>query len=68
MIPLENVRDYYVALTFLFTAMQENHPMCVLEAAGAAGLPMFCVTNHNITAYDAGRRCIIAKTDDEFLS
>ena len=39
-IPLESVRDYYVAAdVFVLPAMQENHPMCVLEAAGA-GLPI----------------------------
>jgi 1,2-diacylglycerol-3-alpha-glucose alpha-1,2-galactosyltransferase len=39
-IPHEKVRDYLLAAdVFCLPAEQENHPMCVLEAAGA-GLPI----------------------------
>lgn len=39
-IPHEKVRDYLLAAdVFCLPAEQENHPMCVLEAAGA-GLPV----------------------------
>ncbi len=65
-IPLENVRDYYVAAdVFVLPAMQENHPMCVLEAAGA-GLPIIL---RDIPQYNDTFKgdAVMAKTDDEFL-
>ena len=65
-IPLEDVRDYYVATDlFVLPAMQENHPMCVLEAAGA-GLPIIL---RDIPQYDDTFKgdAVMAKTDDEFL-
>ncbi len=65
-IPLEAVKDYYVAADlFVLPAMQENHPMCVLEAAGA-GLPIIL---RDIPQYDDTFKgdAVMAKTDDEFL-
>ena len=65
-IPLEAVKDYYVAANlFVLPAMQENHPMCVLEAAGA-GLPIIL---RDIPQYDDTFKgdAVMAKTDDEFL-
>ena len=65
-IPLEAVKDYYVAAdVFVLPAMQENHPMCVLEAAGA-GLPIIL---REIPQYDDTFKgdAVMAKTDDEFL-
>lgn len=65
-IPLEAVKDYYVAADlFVLPAMQENHPMCVLEAAGA-GLPIIL---RDIPQYDDTFKgdSVMAKTDDEFL-
>lgn len=39
-LPLDKVKAYYHAAdVFMLPAMQENHPLCVLEAAGA-GLPI----------------------------
>lgn len=65
-IPLEAVKDYYVAADlFVLPAMQENHPMCVLEAAGA-GIPIIL---RDIPQYDDTFKgdAVMAKTDDEFL-
>lgn len=65
-IPLEAVKDYYMAADlFVLPAMQENHPMCVLEAAGA-GLPIIL---RDIPQYDDTFKgdAVMAKTDDEFL-
>lgn len=65
-ISLEAVKDYYVAADlFVLPAMQENHPMCVLEAAGA-GLPIIL---RDIPQYDDTFKgdAVMAKTDDEFL-
>ena len=65
-IPLEAVKDYYVAAdVFVLPAMQENHPMCVLEAAGA-GLSIIL---REIPQYDDTFKgdAVMAKTDDEFL-
>lgn len=48
-IPLEDVRKYmHAADVFFLPAEQENHPMCVLEAAGA-GLPIIL---RDIPQYD----------------
>jgi 1,2-diacylglycerol-3-alpha-glucose alpha-1,2-galactosyltransferase len=48
-IPHEKVREYlFAADVFCLPAEQENHPMCVLEAAGA-GLPIIL---RNIPEYD----------------
>lgn len=66
-IPLEAVRDYYAAAdVFVLPAAQENHPMCVLEAAGA-GLP---IVLRNIPQYNDTFRgyAQMANTDDEFVS
>ena len=66
-IPLDDVRDYYVAADiFVLPSVQENHPMCVLEAAGAE-LP---IVLRDIPQYDDTFKgdAIMAKTDDEFLS
>ena len=65
-IPLDDVRDYYVAADiFVLPSVQENHPMCVLEAAGAE-LP---IVLRDIPQYDDTFKgdAIMAKTDDEFL-
>lgn len=49
LIPHEEVRDYLAAAdVFCLPAEQENHPMCVLEAAGA-GLP---IVVRDIPEYD----------------
>ena len=66
-IPLDDVRDYYVAADiFVLPSVQENHPMCVLEAAGAE-LP---IVLRDIPQYDDTFKgdAIMAKTDDEFLN
>lgn len=48
-VPHETIRDYLVAAdVFCLPAEQENHPMCVLEAAGA-GLPIIL---RNLPEYD----------------
>ncbi len=65
-IPLEEVRQYYLAAdVFVLPAMQENHPMCVLEAAGA-GLP---IVLRDIPQYNDTFRgdALMAKTDKEFI-
>ena len=63
-IPHDDVFDYYrVADAFCLPAEQENHPMCVLEAAGA-GLPIILrdIPEYNDTFADDAIRC----NDDEF--
>lgn len=65
-IPLKEVRKYYlVADVFVLPATQENHPMCVLEAAGA-GLPIIL---RDIPQYNDTFRgdALMAKTDKEFI-
>ena len=66
LIPLEDVRKYYAAAdVFVLPAAQENHPMCVLEAAGAS-LPIIL---RDIPQYDDTFRsdAIMAATDQEFI-
>ena len=66
-ISLDDVRDYYVAADiFVLPSVQENHPMCVLEAASAE-LP---IVLRDIPQYDDTFKgdAIMAKTDDEFLN
>lgn len=65
-IDLEEVRQYYHAADiFTLPAEQENHPMCVLEAAGT-GLPIVLrdIWNYRDTFYGGA---VMAKTDDDFL-
>lgn len=65
-IPLEDVRQYYHAADiFTLPAEQENHPMCVLEAAGT-GLPILLrdIWNYQDT-FKGG--AILAKEDASFL-
>lgn len=65
-IPHDDVFDYYaVADVFCLPAEQENHPMCVLEAAGA-GLPIILrdIPEYNDTFADDALRC----QDDGFVS
>ena len=65
-IPLEDVRNYYLAAdVFTLPATQENHPMCVLEAAGA-GLPIIL---RDIPQYDDTFRgdVMMASSDEEFI-
>ncbi|OYX43387.1 hypothetical protein B7Y94_01605 [Candidatus Saccharibacteria bacterium 32-49-12] len=67
LIPLHEVRQYYAAAdVFVLPATQENHPMCVLEAAGAS-LP---IVLRDIPQYDDTFRgdAIMASTDEEFIS
>lgn len=64
-VPLSEVRKYYLAAdVFVLPAMQENHPMCVLEAAGA-GLP---IVLRDIPQYDDTFRgdVYMAKKDSDF--
>ena len=66
LIPLEDVRKYYAAAdVFVLPATQENHPMCVLEAAGAS-LPIIL---RDIPQYDDTSRpdAVMATTDREFI-
>ena len=66
-IPLKDVRTYYLAAdVFVLPAIQENHPMCVLEAAGA-GLPIIL---RDIPQYDDTFRgnVLLAKTDTDFIN
>ena len=66
-IDLEEVRQYYHAADiFTLPAEQENHPMCVLEAAGT-GLPIVLrdIFNYHDTFYGGA---VMAKTDDDFLT
>lgn len=65
-IPHDAVRDYLAAAdVFCLPAEQENHPMCVLEAAGA-GLPIILrdIPEYNDTFKDDAIRC---KTDKSFI-
>lgn len=65
-IPLEQVLYYYQAADiFTLPATQENHPMCVLEAAGA-GLPIVLrdIFNYQDT-FKGG--AILAKEDGDFI-
>ena len=65
-ISLEDVKKYYLAAdVFVLPAMQENHPMCVLEAAGA-GLPILL---RDIPQYDDTFRgnVMMASTDQSFI-
>lgn len=65
-IPLESVRAYYLAAdVFILPATQENHPMCVLEAAGA-GLPIVLrdIPQYQDTFSDAA---LLASADEEFI-
>ena len=58
-IPHEKVSDYLAAAdVFCLPAEQENHPMCVLEAAGA-GLPIILrdIPEYNDTFGDDAIRC-----------
>lgn len=67
LIPLEEVRQYYAAAdVFVLPAEQENHPMCVLEAAGA-GLPIVLrdIPQYNDTFSDSA---IMASTDEQFIN
>lgn len=64
-IPLEEVKQYYAAANlFILPAEQENHPMCVIEAA-ASGLPIILrdIPNYKDTFKDD---IMLAKTDTEF--
>lgn len=64
-IPLEQVKKYYaVADLFILPAEQENHPMCVIEAA-ASGLPIILrdIPNYHDTF---GQDVLLAKTDADF--
>ena len=66
-IPLEEVRQYYLAAdVFVLPATQENHPMCVLEAAGA-GLPIVLrdIPQYNDTFRGAA---LMASDDDGFIA
>jgi 1,2-diacylglycerol-3-alpha-glucose alpha-1,2-galactosyltransferase len=65
-VPHEKVKDYLMAADiFCLPAEQENHPMCVLEAAGAQ-LPIIVrdIPEYDDTFGDDAIRC----TDDTFLS
>ncbi|HEY5695605.1 MAG TPA: glycosyltransferase, partial [Candidatus Saccharimonadales bacterium] len=58
-IPHSDVSDYLAAANvFCLPAEQENHPMCVLEAAGA-GLPIILrdIPEYNDTFGDDAIRC-----------
>ncbi len=66
-IELEEVRKYYQASDiFTLPAEQENHPMCVLEAAGSR-LPIVLrdIWNYHDT-FATG--AVMAKTDEDFLN
>ena len=64
-IPHEQVADYLAAAdVFCLPAEQENHPMCVLEAAGA-GLPIIL---RDIPEYDdTFKRDALRCQDDDFV-
>lgn len=65
-VPHESVRDYLAAAdVFCLPAEQENHPMCVLEAAGA-GLPIVLrdIPEYDDTFKDDALRC----SDDDFIT
>jgi 1,2-diacylglycerol-3-alpha-glucose alpha-1,2-galactosyltransferase len=64
-IPHSSVRDYFIAADiFCLPAEQENHPMCVLEAA-SANLPIILrdIPEYNDTFKDDAIRC----QDDDFV-
>lgn len=66
-IKLEEVKKYYQAAdVFTLLAEQENHPMCVLEAAGA-GLPILLrnIPNYQDTFKDGA---ILADGDEELIT
>lgn len=66
-IPLEEVRQYFHAAdVFVLPAEQENHPMCVLEAAGT-GLPIILrdIPQYADTFADAA---IMVKNDASFMT
>ena len=66
-IPHNDVRDYLAAAdVFCLPAEQENHPMCVLEAAGA-GLPIILrdIHEYDDTFKNDALRC---KDDEEFIA
>lgn len=65
-IPREDVKAYFQAAdVFCLPAEQENHPMCVLEAAGAE-LPIILrdIPEYNDTF---GSDALLCKTDQEFI-
>lgn len=65
-IPLEEVRKYFHAADiFVLPAEQENHPLCVLEAAGT-GLPIVLrnIPQYNDTFADAA---LLADSDEDFV-
>ena len=65
-IPLEEVRKYlHAADIFVLPAEQENHPLCVLEAAGA-GLPIVLrdIPQYDDTFADAA---LLADNEDDFV-
>ena len=65
-VPLAEVKKYYQAAdVFMLPAEQENHPMCVLEAAGA-GLP---IVLRDIPEYADTFKgdALMASTDEEFV-
>lgn len=64
-IPLDEVRKYlHAADIFVLPAEQENHPLCVLEAAGT-GLP---IVLRNIPQYDDtfADAALMADSDEDF--
>lgn len=64
-VPHAKVKDYLMAAdVFCLPAEQENHPMCVLEAAGA-GLPIVLrdISEYDDTFQNDAWRC----TDDQFV-
>lgn len=66
-IPHDDVHDYLAAAdVFCLPAEQENHPMCVLEAAGA-DLPIILrdIPEYNDTFKDDAIRC---KSDTSFIN
>jgi 1,2-diacylglycerol-3-alpha-glucose alpha-1,2-galactosyltransferase len=64
-VPHDDVFDYFAAAdVFCLPAEQENHPMCVLEAAGA-GLPIIL---RDIAEYDdTFKNDIVRCQDDTFI-
>ncbi|MDO4870808.1 MAG: glycosyltransferase family 4 protein [Candidatus Saccharibacteria bacterium] len=66
-IPLEDVKQYYAAADlFILPAEQENHPMCVIEAA-ASSLPIILrdIPNYKDTFKND---VMLAKTDADFMN
>lgn len=66
-IPLAEVRKYFHAADiFVLPAEQENHPLCVLEAAGT-GLPIVLrkIPQYDDTFADAA---LLAEYDDDFVN